>query len=86
MQISGSAFYTGLNTIQTGQQRIDQASVEIAGSSLARSGQADAQSRSNADIADDMVEMTSGKLQAEAGARVVETADDVLGTLIDIRA
>lgn len=86
MQISGSAFYSGLNTVQSGQRRIDQASVDIAGSSLARSRQSDAQARSDVDLPDAMIGLTTGKLEAEAGARVLKTADDVLGTLIDIRA
>ncbi|WP_263144463.1 hypothetical protein [Pseudomonas sp. RIT-PI-AD] len=89
MQISGSAFNVGLGGIQSGQRRIDQAASNIAGAGVDRTAQAlgNSQARTDsADVASDMVELNSGKYEAQAGARVVETADEVLGTLIDIRA
>ncbi|MFL1515571.1 MULTISPECIES: pyrroloquinoline quinone biosynthesis protein PqqE [Pseudomonas] len=98
MEISGnSAFYAGLNTIQTGQNRIDQAAGQIAGAAVERVpvGQSSdvqvdrlrAVDRSQrSDFASDMVEMSQGKLQVELGAKVAKASDEVLGTLIDTYA
>ena len=48
--------------------------------------QANEPSAARADIAENMVEMRVGQYEAQAGARVVQTADKVLGTLIDVTA
>lgn len=91
MQISGSAFSSGLNAIQAGQRRVDQAAVDIAGNAVVPQPEPVSQSqaleeRSQADLAQSLVALTIGKTEAQAGAKVVETADEVLGTLIDTRA
>lgn len=97
MEISGSAFNSGLNAIQAGQRRVDQAATEIASNTLPQApletpptqqvnpspGSA---SNSQADLAESLVALNVGKTEAQAGAKVVETADEVLGTLIDTRA
>ncbi len=36
--------------------------------------------------AEQMVELTRGNLEAQSGARVIEVADETLGTLIDTHA
>ena len=89
MEISGSAFNSGLAAIQSGQQRVDQAATNIASSTVTRPEQArdsTALPDTNADLASSLVELKVGKTEAQAGAKVVETADEVLGTLLDIRA
>ncbi|MGL4317748.1 MAG: hypothetical protein ACRCTL_14200 [Pseudomonas sp.] len=98
MQISGSAFSSGLNAIQAGQRRVDQAAVDIAGNAVTppQPGETPPQQQvepsqaleqnSQADLAQSLVALTIGKTEAQAGAKVVETADEVLGTLIDTRA
>lgn len=89
MEISGSAFSAGLSALQSGQRRIDQAGADIAGSSVQRNQQAPSarvQEFNSADQASNLVDLNVGKFQAEAGAQVIKTADDVLGTLIDTRA
>lgn len=77
MQISPSVLSTGLSGIQAGQQRVEQAAGDIA-ASPARAEQTS--------LADNLIELERGRLQVEASARVVETADQILGTLIDTRA
>lgn len=79
MQISGSAFSSGLNAVQSGQRRIDQAAFDIASAPVNRNSDA-------ADTADNLVQLSVGKTEAQSGAKVIETSDEVLGTLIDIRA
>lgn len=95
MEISGStAFYAGLSTIQTGQNRVDQAASQIANSTIERSvtsQSSEAQvdrlrsvDRSQlSDLASNVVELSQGKFQVELGARVAKASDEMLGTLID---
>ncbi|ARG84642.1 hypothetical protein AAIH49_07240 [Pseudomonas aeruginosa] len=76
MEISGNAFVSGLNAVQSGSARVAQAGSEIARNTVeARSPQAE-----------QMVELTRGNLEAQSGARVIEVADETLGTLIDTHA
>lgn len=93
MEISASsAFSSGLSSIQNGQRRADQAATEIASASLPRAvppADAGASSSSDArlpDLASSLVDLQVAKVEVQAGARVVETADAVLGTLLDTRA
>lgn len=79
MEISGSAFSSGLSTVQSGQRRIEQAASDIASNTVTRNSDA-------ADTAESLVQLSVGKTEAQAGAKVIETSDEVLGTLIDIRA
>jgi hypothetical protein len=81
---SASAFTSGLAGIQNGQRRVDQAAVEIAGSSLS-SGPA-AGSATAPDLTSLLLELEMGKVEVEAGAKVLKSADETLGTLIDTRA
>ncbi|WP_271410320.1 hypothetical protein [Pseudomonas sp. Q1-7] len=83
MEIQGSAFSAGLGAIQSGQRRLDQAAGEIASANVPP---ADASTQHGAELAGNLVELTVAKLQTQAGAKVVATADDVLGTLIDTHA
>lgn len=90
MEISTSAFNSGLGAIQAGQRRVDQAAAGIAGATLPQAQQAaptpGSERSTQAELAESLVALNVGKLEAQAGARVVETADEVLGTLIDTRA
>ncbi|WP_085716495.1 pyrroloquinoline quinone biosynthesis protein PqqE [Pseudomonas sp. B28(2017)] len=95
MEISGSsAFYAGLSTIQTGQNRFDQAAGQIANMTIERSvisqsseAQVDrlrsVDRSQQSDLASNVVEMSQGKFQTELGVKVAKAADEVLGTLID---
>lgn len=95
MEISGNtAFYAGLSTIQTGQNRVDQASSQIASSTIERSVTSQSSEvqvdrlrsvdrSQQSDLASNMVEMAQGKFQVEAGAKAAKASDEVLGTLID---
>ena len=95
MEISGNtAFYAGLSTIQTGQNRVDQAAGQIASTTIERSvtsqsseAQVDrlrsVDRSQQSDLASSMVEMSMGKIQAEPGVKVAKASDEMLGTLID---
>ncbi|MGH8385084.1 MAG: pyrroloquinoline quinone biosynthesis protein PqqE [Pseudomonas sp.] len=95
MEISGStAFYAGLSTIQTGQNRVDQAAGQIANNTIERSVtsqstevQADrlrsVDRSQQSDVTSNIVDMAQGKFQVELGAKVAKASDELLGTLID---
>lgn len=95
MEISGNtAFYAGLSTIQTGQNRVDQASGQIANITIERSvasqsseAQVDrlrsVDRSQQSDPASNVIDMAQGKFQVEAGAKVAKASDEMLGTLID---
>ncbi|WP_160104964.1 pyrroloquinoline quinone biosynthesis protein PqqE [Pseudomonas izuensis] len=95
MEISGNtAFYAGLSTIQTGQNRVDQAAGQIANNTIERSvtsqsseAQADrlrsVDRSQQSDLTSNLVEMDQGKFQVELGAKVAKASDEMLGTLID---
>ena len=95
MEISGNtAFYAGLSSIQTGQNRVDQAAGQIANNTIERSVTSQSSQvqvdrlrgldrAQQSDVASNIVEMSQGKIQAELGVKVVKASDEVLGTIID---
>lgn len=95
MEISGNtAFYAGLSSIQTGQNRLDQAASQIANNTIERSVTSQSSQlqvdrlrgldrAQQSDVASNIVEMSQGKIQAELGVKVVKASDEVLGTIID---
>ncbi|KHA72631.1 pyrroloquinoline quinone biosynthesis protein PqqE [Pseudomonas chlororaphis] len=95
MEISGNtAFYAGLSSIQSGQNRVDQAASQIANNTIERSVTSQSSEvqidrlrgvdrAQQSDLASNVVEMSQGKIQAELGVKVVKASDEVLGTIID---
>jgi hypothetical protein len=95
MEISGNtAFYAGLSSIQSGQNRVDQAASQIANNTIERSVISQSSEvqvdrlrgvdrAQQSDLASNMVEMFQGKLQAELGVKVAKASDEMLGTIID---
>lgn len=76
-----SVLATGLNGVQAGILRAHQAASSIAGQTLPREGVAPADN-----LIQPMVELELSEQQVVASAAVVKTADELLGTLIDIKA
>lgn len=77
MQISTNALSAGLTGFQAGQQKVERAALEIADAAATTPA---------ADLSAAAIEMRVGQHQAEAASKVIRTADEVLGTLIDLRA
>lgn len=99
MDISSSAFSSGLSGIQSGQRRAEQAAAEIAGNSLPAAPPANpnpAQNQVNPtrqsaeptspDLTESLVSLRVAENEVRANSKVVKTADEALGTLIDTRA
>lgn len=83
-----SALAAGLQGVQTGIANANQAARDIAtATTTPRPGeQQDAPQDVNATITQAAVELKASENQVEASAAVIRTADEVLGTLIDIKA
>ncbi|WP_417791570.1 hypothetical protein [Stutzerimonas xanthomarina] len=85
MQINSSLVSAGLGAYQAGQQRVDQAGAAIARGSapVPENSQAVAET---VGLTEELVQLKVGEHQAKAGARILQTADEVLGTLINTKA
>ena len=99
MEISGNAFNAGIGAIQSGQRRVDQAAADIASNAATPLPQPtstlpanqvnptpSSAEQSRPDLSESLVALRQGQNEAESGAKVVKTADEVLGTLIDTSA
>ncbi len=89
MDISGNILRSGVDAFQAGKRRADMAAADIAAAAVPvdpKVQESNSFADSNRDLVTSLVELEAGKLQAQAGAKVVETADEVLGTLVDMRA
>lgn len=98
MEILGNtAFYAGLSTIQAGQNRVDQAASNIANNSIERAvGSQSSETQVNrmqavdrsqqSDLASNLADLTTGRLQTEVGVKVAKASEEMLGTLIDTYA
>jgi len=84
MQID-SILSAGLGAYQAGQQRVDQAGAAVADRTLpaAETSQAVADT---VEITEQLVQLKVGEHQAKAGVRLLQTADEVLGTLVNTKA
>lgn len=84
MQIN-SLLSAGLGAYQAGQQRVDHASAVVADRTLpaAETSQAMADT---VELTEQLVQMKVGEHQANAGVRLLQTADEVLCTLVNTKA
>jgi len=82
MQIDNSLISAGLGAFQSGQQRLAQAGSEIAASTLP----AMQPSQAVAEVSDQLIQLKVAEHEAAVGAKMIRTADEVLGTLINTTA
>lgn len=82
MQITSSLLGAGLSAYQGGQQRVEQAGAAIAADSLPGADN----SQALAELTEQLIQMKLGEHSANLGARMIQSADEVLGTLIDTQA
>jgi len=75
-----SAFANGALGIQRGSNQITQASGDLANSSV-RSNAGELQSGTK--MTDALIDLQVGAINTQASARVLSTANDTLGTLLD---
>ena len=82
MQINNSILSAGLGAFQAGQQRLEQAGGSIAAATLP----AVQPSQAVAEVTEQLVQLKVAEHEAAAGAKMIRTADEVLGTLINTTA
>ena len=88
----GGAMNAGLAGIQQGQQKLTQAAQEVASAGTGSANtdrpvqpnQAATPSQ-NTDLAKSLLDQEEGQRQVEASAKVVDTANQTLGSLVDIK-
>jgi hypothetical protein len=95
MQITmNNTLYPGLSAMEVGQGRVDQAATQIASSNIEVSGRSQSSDfqlenlrsvdrSQRSDLAANVVELESGKVQIQAGVAAQKASDEALGTLID---
>lgn len=71
-----SALYSGVQGYNQGAEQVRQAAVDLSSAN-------NPNREKPININQSAVELISGNLQAEASARVIKTADEILGTIID---
>jgi len=82
MQITNSLMGAGLSAFQNGQQRVEQAATSIASASAPAQGN----SQAVAELTEELIQLKVGEHTAKLGTRMIQSADEVLGTLIDTKA
>lgn len=80
-----SLMSSGLGAYQAGQQRIEEAAGAIASSALPAADNSLAVAEV-VELTEQLVQLKVGEHTAKAGARMLQTADEVLGTLINTTA
>tara|TARA_R110000744_G_scaffold7403_7_gene25739 strand:+ start:22407 stop:22670 length:264 start_codon:yes stop_codon:yes gene_type:complete len=76
--ISG-AFASGLQGVQRGAEQVTQASRDIA----SLNGDTQQGSSSSTNLTDSVVDLQTGAIGVEASAKVLDVANDTIGTLLD---
>lgn len=85
MQISTSMMPMGIQTIQNGQQQMAEAAQAVA-SSVASTGADNMPELNIEDLTTQLVQMDQAKHLTMAGAKMVQTADEAIGTVINTLA
>ncbi len=73
------------NSMQNGLKALDSVASEIAGMNLGAASGEEAVSTTLQDTAEAMLDLKLYQRQVQASAKVVQTADEVLGFLLDVR-
>ena len=79
---TNSLMSSGLGAVQVGQQRIETAAATIAEASLPAASNSQAVAEV-VELTEQLVQMKVGEHAAKAGVRMIQSADEVLGTLIN---
>ena len=82
MQI-GSLLNIGLQGYQQATNQANQAAQNIASQSVTNAAEADLDT---ADLTESLVDLKTAEISAKANVRVIETASDLIGSLLDVKA
>ncbi len=90
MHISANVFSAGLSAINSGQEQLASAAQAIAQQPSSHAASAPAAATAPmidmANLTEQLLMLEQAKQMSELGARVISTAEESLGTLIDIQA
>ncbi len=90
MQINNvqeSALNIGLKGFQDAQSRVNEAAHQIASQSVIDSSASSSSSSVNQnDLTTSLIDLKVAELDAKANVKVIQTASDLIGSLLDIRA
>ena len=88
MNISASLFSAGLSALQSGQQQLVDAAHSVAqpNSSVANADIAAAMVEHTTTITEQLMMLEQAKIMSQLGAKVLSSAEESLGTLIDIQS
>lgn len=77
---------TGIQGIQRGQEELQKAASEIVNAGAVNATEGQANNSQSSSVIEPIVDLKLYEQTVEASAKVVETADEVLGTLLDTLA
>ncbi|MGL6521363.1 flagellar biosynthesis protein FlgE [Aeromonas dhakensis] len=80
-----SALNSGVQGFQRAEQIADKASNQIADKASNQIARLNTPSGDKVQLPEELVNLKSAEVQAGASAKVIQTASDMMGTLIDIR-
>ena len=80
---AGNALDIAQKGFQDAQSRVNQAAHEIASQEVTNSSENSIDQNS---LVNSLVDLKVAELDAKANAKVIQTADDLVGSLLDIRA
>lgn len=83
-----SALHAGQLGVQRSQHNLDQASAQVAQASTQTASvtSTDLPDSASANLREGLIDAKVSELEVKANAKVVGAADDMLGTIIDIKA
>ena len=79
---TSNAFYSGVTGVQKAFNQVDASATNIANQSLSTENQANTTQPS---VVDSLVQLNAAELQGKASANVIDRANQMLGSLIDIK-
>ena len=88
MQINNSSFLYGQQGLQRSQDKLDQASHKVAQASTQTISQNPSRNSGvyGSSIQEGLIDAKSGQLDAQANAKVIDSSNKTIGSLIDIMA
>ena len=81
--VQGNALNIGLKGYQNAQSRVNDAAQQIASQSVTDSSSS---SINQTDLTTSLVDLKVAELDAKANVKVIQTASELIGSLLDIRA
>lgn len=87
MQVSSnSAFYSGVSGLNRSFEQLNSSASNIASLTMVSSSDSTSMDTNQVSLTDELVNLKVAEQQGKVSAKVIDTADKMLGSLIDISA